>query len=266
MAARLLLVAVVAACVCNAHAANDTQGTCGWRVGTGCKNVFTWLPTGATAGPAADRTPTAAPAFFYRLLTHTHPHTPHTHIHTATNLLGSIKQLTFVRHGEHHPDVNGTASMCLSERGVSRGLMLARYFDRKVAPKGVLQPTMVLAMNGTTEKADPPSVRPINTAVPYVVTHGIPLSRYIRDFTQTEANRVADYVLANGTGQVVLFVWQHWDGACVRCVCLGERERPAKSHSHTQTRHPFSFNSSRHHQRAGRPISRLEQLQPVRPH
>lgn len=166
------------------------------------------------------------------LLTH-HPHASHTHTLTATNLLGSIKQLTFVRHGEHHPDVNGTASMCLSERGVSRGLMLARYFDRNVAPKGVLKPTMVLAMNGTTEKADPPSVRPINTAVPFVVTHGIPPSRYIRDFTQTEANRVADYVLANGTGQVVLFVWQHWDGACVR-EKEKEREAACQSHSHTK--------------------------------
>lgn len=34
--------------------------------------------------------------------------------HTATNRLGAIKQLTFVRHGEHHPNISGTGT-CLSE-------------------------------------------------------------------------------------------------------------------------------------------------------
>lgn len=90
-------------------------------------------------------------------------------------------------------------------------MMLARYFDKGVAPKGVLKPTFVLAMNGTTLAAIPMSVRPINTAVPYVVAHGIPPSKFIRHFTQQEAQTVADYVLEHGAGETLLFVWQHWD-------------------------------------------------------
>ena len=74
----------------------------------------------------------------------------------ATNPLGAIKQVIFVRHGEHG-EILDKPTPCLSEVGMGRGMMLSRYFDE--GPPGVKKPTMIFAMNGSTTKATPPSVR-----------------------------------------------------------------------------------------------------------
>ena len=73
----------------------------------------------------------------------------------ATNALGRIKQIIFVRHGEHGRLLD-KPTPCLSEVGVGRAMMLSEYFDR--APPGVRKPTRVYAMNGSTHQAVPPSV------------------------------------------------------------------------------------------------------------
>ena len=86
------------------------------------------------------KTPTAAPPLLF----------------PATNPLGAIKQVIFVRHGEHG-EILDKPTPCLSEVGMGRGMMLSRYFDE--GPPGVKKPTMIFAMNGSTTKATPPSVR-----------------------------------------------------------------------------------------------------------
>jgi hypothetical protein len=63
--------------------------------------------------------------------------------------------------------------------------MLMRYFtEKRAAPPGVLSPTYVYAMDGDTKEATPKSVRPINTAIPYVIAKKLVPSHFNHNFTQ----------------------------------------------------------------------------------
>ena len=54
-----------------------------------------------------------------------------------TNPLGAVKQIVFVRHGEH-AFLNETDTPCMSDIGMARAVMLPRYLSRPDAPKGVV--------------------------------------------------------------------------------------------------------------------------------
>ena len=100
----------------------------------------------------------------------------------------------------------------MSEIGMARSLMLVRYLSSKPdSPKGVLPPTMVYAMNGNTKESDPLSVRPINSAIPIVVSRKIPRERFVTRFGQRVPADVAASMLSEGKGQVILNVWLHWE-------------------------------------------------------
>lgn len=75
----------------------------------------------------------------------------HTHLLSlppATNPLGQIKQIIFVRHGQH-ASIMGNRTPCLSQHGMGRALMLAQYLSGKDgSPPGLKAPTLVYAMNG----------------------------------------------------------------------------------------------------------------------
>jgi hypothetical protein len=86
--------------------------------------------------------------------------------------------------------------------------MLMRYFtDKGAAPPGVLSPTYVYAMDGDTKEATPKSVRPINTAIPYVIAKKLAPSHFNHNFTQKEPAVVARDMLDNRGGEVLLIVW-----------------------------------------------------------
>lgn len=99
----------------------------------------------------------------------------------------------------------------MSSSGMARAIMLTRYLTKPDAPKGVLPPTLVYAMNGDMKEDDPRTVRPINTAIPYVVSRRIPRDRFVTKFGQRTPADVAASMLSEGKGQVILNVWLHWE-------------------------------------------------------
>ena len=54
-----------------------------------------------------------------------------------TNPLGAVKQIIFVRHGEH-AYLNDTDTPCMSDIGMARAVMFPRYLTRPDAPRGVV--------------------------------------------------------------------------------------------------------------------------------
>ena len=54
-------------------------------------------------------------------------------------------------------------------------------------------------------------MRCINTAIPYMVTHKVPRSKFNTNFTQGEPARVAAAMLEEGAGETIVVVWLHWD-------------------------------------------------------
>jgi hypothetical protein len=120
------------------------------------------------------------------------------------------KKIIFVRHGEH-AYLNDTDTPCMSEIGMARAVMLTRYLARPDAPKGVLPPTMVYAMNGNTKESDPLTVRPINSAIPIVVSKRIARDKFVTRFGQRTPADVAASMLSEGRGEVVLNIWLHWE-------------------------------------------------------
>ena len=54
-----------------------------------------------------------------------------------TNPLGAVKQIIFVRHGEH-AYLNDTDTPCMSDIGMARAVMIPRYLTRPDAPRGVV--------------------------------------------------------------------------------------------------------------------------------
>jgi len=134
----------------------------------------------------------------------------------AATALSRVAQITLVRHGEHaHLGSEGTP--CLSEVGVARAGALAAW--ARDPPRGLLaRVDAVVAMNGTT--GDPPSVRPINSAVPTVVAFRVPPGRFVRAWSQWDSLAAARAVLDQGAappptgrasdGSAVLVVWFHW--------------------------------------------------------
>lgn len=54
-------------------------------------------------------------------------------------------------------------------------------------------------------------MRCINTAIPYVITHKIAPSHFVRNFTQGEPAVVAASMLERGAGETIVVVWLHWD-------------------------------------------------------
>lgn len=129
------------------------------------------------------------------------------HLHLHEN---KTKKIIFVRHGEH-AYLNDTDTPCMSEIGMARAVMLTRYLARPDAPKGVLPPTMVYAMNGNTKESDPPTVRPINSAIPFVVSKKIARDKFVTRFGQRTPADVAASMLSEGRGEVVLNIWLHWE-------------------------------------------------------
>ena len=99
----------------------------------------------------------------------------------------------------------------MSDIGMARAVMLTRYLTRPDAPRGVLAPTMVYAMNGDMKEDDPRTVRPINSAIPYVVSRRIPRDRFVTRFGQRTPADVAASMLSEGKGQVILNIWLHWE-------------------------------------------------------
>lgn len=78
----------------------------------------------------------------------TNHHTLFPPLSSAGNPLASIKQIIFVRHGQH-ASIMGKQTPCLSQHGMARSLMLAQYLAGKAgAPPGLKAPTLVYAMNG----------------------------------------------------------------------------------------------------------------------
>jgi hypothetical protein len=77
--------------------------------------------------------------------------------------------------------------------------MLTRYLTQPDAPRGVLTPNVVYAMDGNTATADPPTVRTINTAIPFVVSQRIPPERFVTTFGQKRPADVAAAMLAEGS-------------------------------------------------------------------
>lgn len=57
----------------------------------------------------------------------------------------------------------------------------------------------------------PPSVRCVNTAIPYVIDARIPRKKFVTQFTQKEPAVVAKDMLARGGGEVVVSIWLHWE-------------------------------------------------------
>jgi len=171
-----------------------------------------------------------------------------------TNPLGAVKQIIFVRHGEH-AYLNDTDTPCMSDIGMARAVMFPRYLTRPDAPRGVvsfflsaflfgffflgkeknsktqklknpktqtnlshqLSPTLVYAMDGDTKEDDPRTVRPINSAIPYVISKRIAPERFIRKFGQRTPADVAASMLSEGGGQVILNVWLHWEVPAMLC-------------------------------------------------
>lgn len=127
----------------------------------------------------------------------------------ASAKLAAIKQIIFVRHGQHG-DILGKDTPCLSELGAAHAMMLTQYLDDH-RPAGVKKPTMVYAMNGSTTAAIPPTVRCVNTAVPYVVMNKIPKAKFNTAFTQQEPAHVAADMLDSAAGETVLNIWLHWE-------------------------------------------------------
>ena len=132
------------------------------------------------------------------------------HLHLHLHLHKNKTKIIFVRHGEH-AYLNDTDTPCMSEVGMARAVMLTRYLSRPDAPKGVLPPTMVYAMNGNTKESDPPTVRPINSAIPYVVAKKIARDKFVTRFGQRTPADVAASMLSEGKGEVVLNIWLHWE-------------------------------------------------------
>lgn len=77
--------------------------------------------------------------------------------------------------------------------------MLTRYLTQPDAPRGVLTPNVVYAMNGNTKESDPPTVRPINTAIPFVVTQRISPEKFVTKFGQRTPADVAASMLELGS-------------------------------------------------------------------
>jgi len=80
-----------------------------------------------------------------------------------------------------------------------------------------LSPTLVYAMDGDTKEDDPRTVRPINSAIPYVISKRIAPERFIRKFGQRTPADVAASMLSEGGGQVILNVWLHWEVPAMLC-------------------------------------------------
>ena len=70
--------------------------------------------------------------------------------------------------------------------------------------------TLFLSHSSTPE-AVPPSVRCVNSAIPYVVSAKIPRSKFITKFTQKEPAIVAADMLTRGAGETIVSVWLHWE-------------------------------------------------------
>ena len=66
-------------------------------------------------------------------------------------------------------------------------------------------------MNGNTKEDDPRTVRPINSAIPFVVAKKIPREKFITKFAQRTPADVAASMLSEGNGQVILNIWLHWE-------------------------------------------------------
>ena len=142
----------------------------------------------------------------------------------AATALSRVAQITLVRHGEH-AHLDGVNTPCLSEVGVSRAGSLAAW--ARDPPRGVLaRVDVVAAMNGTG--GDPPSVRPIDSAVPAVLAFRVPHARFVRRWGQWDSLAAARAILdegalprhaggrggggggGGGDGSAVLVVWFHW--------------------------------------------------------
>ena len=54
-----------------------------------------------------------------------------------TNPLGAVKQIIFVRHGEH-AYLNDTDTPCMSDIGMARAVALPLYLSKPDAPRGVV--------------------------------------------------------------------------------------------------------------------------------
>ena len=72
-------------------------------------------------------------------------------------------------------------------------------------------------MDGDTKEDDPRTVRPINSAIPYVISKRIAPERFIRKFGQRTPADVAASMLSEGGGQVILNVWLHWEVPAMLC-------------------------------------------------
>jgi len=142
----------------------------------------------------------------------------------AALALSRVGQVVLVRHGEHaHLGPVGTP--CLSEVGVARAGVLVDWLRKP--PRGglVARVDAVAAMNGTG--GDPPSVRPIDSAVPAVLAWRVPQARFDRRWGQWDSLAAARAILdlgaappagrrggggggPGGPGSAVLVVWFHW--------------------------------------------------------
>jgi hypothetical protein len=65
--------------------------------------------------------------------------------------------------------------------------------------------------NSSTPEADPPTVRCVNTAIPYVVSAKIPRAKFVTNYTQKEPAVVAADMLARGAGETIVSIWLHWE-------------------------------------------------------
>ena len=72
-------------------------------------------------------------------------------------------------------------------------------------------PTSPTPHHSSTPEAVPPSVRCVNSAIPYVVSAKIPRSKFIPKFTQKEPAIVAKDMLQRGAGETIVSVWLHWE-------------------------------------------------------
>ena len=141
----------------------------------------------------------------------------------AALALSRVGQVTLVRHGEHAHLGSGPSIPCLSEVGVARASVLVDWIRKP--PRGLVgRVDAVSAMNGTG--GDPPSVRPIDSAIPSVLAWRIPEAHFDRRWGQWDSLAAARAILdlgaqapplghtASGRGHAgasaVLVVWFHW--------------------------------------------------------